>query len=334
MPTILLNLTDDTVRRVFTGSDDFAVLRALGDVVRCDPKAAGAADDFAALVAGADVVLTGWGSRKIAPEDVAGLTKPLLVAHSAGSVRGVCPKETLLVPGVRLTQSSTPMSISVAQFTVGLMVMAARQSFARQAALRAGGKYAGPFPDEDLTGLTIGLVGLSQVGRRVPPLLAPFEVGLILAYDPYASPEMARALGVTLLDDLDALILRADILSLHAPVTEETRNLIDARRIGLLRAGASVVNTARPQIVDQDALFARAMAGEIEYYTDVTAPEPLPPGHPAFGSPHVFITPHIAGTTRQTLKRIGEHALAEVARFLRGEPLLTEVAAERYDILA
>ena len=88
MPTtILLNLTDDTIRRVFAGSDDFAVLRPLGNVIRFDPKAAEDAARFADLVARADVVLTGWGSRKIAPEEVAGLTA-FLLGPDGGSVTG------------------------------------------------------------------------------------------------------------------------------------------------------------------------------------------------------------------------------------------------------
>ncbi len=334
MPTLLLNLPDDTIRRVFADDADFADLRALADIIRFDPKA----DDparFPNLLAGADAILTGWGSRPITPADLFERdSRPLLIAHAAGSVRGVCPKETLGVPGVRLSQSSAPMAVSVAQFTIGLMILGARQSLARAQALKTGERYAGAFAYQDLTGLTIGLVGLSQVGRRVPPLLAPFETSPILAYDPYAAPEMTAALGVTLLPHLDDLLARSDIVSLHAPVTEETKGLIDARRVGLLKAGALVVNTARPQIVDQDALFARATAGEIEYYTDVTTPEPLPSGHPAFISPHIFITPHIAGPTRQTNEKIGRHAVSEIVRFLQDQPLETEVTADRYDILA
>ena len=335
MPTILINLPDDTIRRVFAAHDDFAVLRAAGaDITRFDPRTDDAAN-FPDRLARADAVLTGWGSRPITPGDLSGRDdRPLLIAHAAGSVRGVCPKETLNAPGVRLTQSSAPMAVSVAQFTVGLMILGARQSLARAAALKTGENYAGVFAYQDLTGLTIGLVGLSQVGRRVPPLLAPFAPGAVLAYDPYASQEMARTLGVTLTPNVDDLLARSDIVSLHAPVTEETKGLLDARRVGLLRAGALVVNTARPQIVDQDALLARAGAGEIEYYTDVTTPEPLPPGHPAFASPHVFVTPHIAGPTRQTNEKIGRHAVAEIVRFLQNQPLETEVTADRYDVLA
>ncbi len=330
MPTILINLTEDSRRRVFP-NDEFNTLNTVGEIVRFDPKADDASV-FPRLLAEADAVLTCWGSRAVTADAWQERDRPLLVAHAAGSVRGVVPRE-MLTRGVRLTQSAAPMAIAVAQFAVGLMILALRQTLARGAALRAGGDYTDPFPARDLTGLTVGLVGLSQVGRRMPPLLAPFGCHVI-AYDPYWSVEDASALGVELVSDREELIRRSDALSLHAPVTAETRNLLDARLIALLRPGTAVINTARPQIVDQDALFARAIAGDIQVYVDVTEPEPLPPSHAAFNSPNIFIAPHIAGLSEQGYRRIGQNALDEIARFLRGEPLQTEVTAERYDILA
>jgi phosphoglycerate dehydrogenase-like enzyme len=242
------------------------------------------------------------------------------------------PKE-LLERGVRLTQSAAAVAPAVAQYTVGLMVLGLRQAFARNAALREGIAYEGESPCRDLEGLTVGLVGLSQVGRRVPPLLALFGCRVI-AYDPYWDAERAAGLGVEMVSDLDDLIRRSDALSLHAPVTPETRNLIDAQRIARLQRGAVFVNTARAALVDQEALFARALAGEIQVCLDVTNPEPLPPTHEGWGSPNIFITPHIAGPTEQTLRRIAGHAIEEIERFLSGQPLMTEVTRERYDVLA
>jgi phosphoglycerate dehydrogenase-like enzyme len=330
MPRILVNLTDNSRKRVFV-DDDFRRLATLGDVVYFDPQKdeAGA---FGALLARSDVMLTCWGSRKLTPQDWPGRESPLLVAHSAGSVRGIVPKE-VLARGVRLTQSASAIAFAVAQYTVGLMIMALRQAVARSAALRDGARCEGAFPCQDLEGLTVGLVGLSQVGRRVPPLLQPFGCHL-LAYDPYWKREDAEGLGVSLMADLDELIARSDVLSLHAPVTPETQNLLDAHRIALLKPGATFVNTARAQLVDQNALFARALAGEIQAYLDVTTPEPLPPTHEGWSSPNIFITPHIAGPTKQSMRRIARHALDEIERFVNGRPLASEVTPERYDILA
>lgn len=332
MARILLNLTESSRRRVFGEGESLGRLFVLGEVFSFDPHKDDAAS-FPGLLAGADVMVTSWGSRKLTPEDWPGdRGRPLLVAHAAGSVRGVLARE-MLARGVRVSQSAAAIAVAAAQYTVGLIILALRQAVARSAALRAGERYHSAHPFQDLDGLTVGLVGLSQIGRRVPPLLAPFGCR-ILAYDPYAKSHDAAPLGVSLVPDLDALITASDVVSLHAPVTPETENLIDARRIALLRPGAVLVNTARPALVDQRALFARAQAGEIQAYLDVTAPEPLPPAHEGWSSPNIFITPHLAGPTRQSLARIARHVVDEVERFLRGEPLRAEVTLERYDSLA
>lgn len=332
MPQILLNLSETSRQRVFGDGEALARLAALGAVVSFDPKS----DDpaaFPGLLAASDVMITSWGSQKLTPDLVAGRDRPLLVAHGAGSIRSLVPK-AVMEQGVRVSQSTVPIAVAVAQFTVGMMIMALRQSLARLVSLRAGSgvQYGGAYPCFDLEGLTVGLVGLSQVGLRVPPLLAPFGCHVI-AYDPYARPEQAAALGVELVADLDDLIRRSDALSLHAPVTPETQNMIDARRVALIKPGAAVVNTARAAIADQDALFTRALAGEIQVYVDVTTPEPLPPTHEAWSSPNIFITPHIAGLSQQALRRIARHVVEEVERYLSGQPLAHEVTLDRYDIL-
>lgn len=327
---ILLNFSPDRPRRVFL-SEDLERLAELGELARFDP-AEGDPGAFLDEVRRADVVLTCWGSRGFSVEEWKERETPLLVAHAAGSIRSLVPRE-LLLRGLRLTQSPVGMAPAVAQWTVALAVLALRQAMVRNAHLRVGDPAANQGPYRDLEGLTVGLVGLSQVGRRVPALLAPFGCEM-LAYDPYWSAEDASRLGVTLVSDLDHLVRRVDVLSLHAPVTAETRSMLDARRIGLLRTGSVVINTARAALADQGALFARAFAGELEVYVDVTTPEPLPPDHLAWTCPHIFITPHIAGPTRQTLRRCVHHVIGEIERYLRGEPLQSEVTYERYELLA
>ncbi|MES2460048.1 MAG: hydroxyacid dehydrogenase [Armatimonadota bacterium] len=329
MSMLLINLPDNArLRRVFQTSD-FERLAGMGEIVRFDPTS-GSVERFHDLLGRADAMLTGWGSRSLTHDDWAAasagrsMERPLLVAHAAGSIRHLVPRE-LLSKGVRLTQSASGMAPSVAQFAVGLMILGLRQTMGRTAALRAGQRTNETEPYRDLRGLTVGLWGLSQVGRRVPPLLAPFGCRVI-AYDPYWSTEDAAALGVELVDDLDELVRHSDVLSLHAPVTDATRRQLDARRTALLQPGSVVV--------DQEALFARAQAGEIQLYTDVTEPEPLPTDHLAWQCPGIFITPHIAGPTSQALRQIGTHAIDEIERFLKGEPLKSEITPDRYDILA
>ena len=168
MPTVLLNLTEGSRRRVFDAAtlDAFA---GMASVTRFDP-AVGDAAAFPVLLADADAVVTCWGSRPIIAADVAGRTKPLLIAHAAGSVRPVVGKE-VLSPTVRLTQSALAMAPAVAECAVALLILALRQGSARIDALRD----RTPMPDQlprELTDLCVGIVGLSRVGQTVAPLLA------------------------------------------------------------------------------------------------------------------------------------------------------------------
>ena len=333
MPHLLADLTASSKRRVFT-SDDFSRLEGLADVTYFDKNETPEAD-YAALLQSADVLLTCWGSRPLTPalwaEAERKANNPLLVAHAAGSVRGIVPKELLAQGGIRLTQGADAVAVAVAQYAVGLILMALRQAQFRAGEVRAG-REKPDAPYRELTGLSVGIVGLSRVGSLMPALLAPFNCR-VFAYDPYCSPEKAAALNVELID-LDDLIARCDAVSLHLPVTPETIGLLNAERVARLQTGSVLVNTSRPQVVEQDAVFARAQAGEIEYYTDVTHPEPLPPGHGAWNSSHIFITPHIAGPTVQTLRRMAAFALDEIERYVSGQPLKYEVTAARYDLLA
>ena len=330
MAIVVANMPEHSRKRVFVPGD-FEEIAERAELVFVEPKDVDESG-FREYAQKADAMLTCWGSTPLTAAAVEGRATPLLVAHAAGSVRSLVPKDLLLGP-VRLSQGNQAIAPAVAQYTVGLIILALRQSLARTDAWRHEYKYTGEHVYRELTDLTVGLWGLSQVGRRVPKLLKPFDCKVI-AYDPYAPESLAEELGIELVGDLDTLIERSDVLSLHAPVTDETVGMLDARRVGLLRPGSVVVNTARPSITDQDALFARAAAGEIQFYTDVTDPEPLPGSHPIWNSPNVYIAPHIAGPTEQTMRRMATGAVDEILRFLDGEPLLSEVTYERYDVLA
>lgn len=126
---------------------------------------------------------------------------------------------------------------------------------------------------------------------------------------------------------LDDVIGRADVLSLHAPALESTRHMIDARRLALLRDGCTLINTARGSLIDQAALTRELVSGRISAVIDVTEPEVLPATSPLYNLPNVLLTPHIAGAVGRERERLGEMAVAEVERFVKGQPLAHQVAA-------
>jgi phosphoglycerate dehydrogenase-like enzyme len=325
---ILLNLTNHGWNRIMT-SELYRQLSELGSLQRFNMDEGGTHDDFLQAVAASDIMITSWGSEPLLDTDLGKTGRLKLVLHGAGTMRPIIT-ENIIRSGVRVTQGAGQIAKAVAQYTVGLIVLALRDSVARYLFMREGKRI--DRPTHDLEGLTVGLVSLSQVGRQVPALLQPFGAR-VLAYDPYWQPAQARSLGVELVT-LEELITRSDVVSLHAPVLEETKNMINADLVGKMKPGAAFINTARGILVDQDALFARCYKGEITAYLDVTTPEPLPKDHPAWQCPYVFITPHIAGVTQESIRRIGAAIVRNIRNFQAGQPLEGEVTAERYAILA
>jgi glyoxylate reductase len=124
---------------------------------------------------------------------------------------------------------------------------------------------------------------------------------------------------------VDELLRESDIVSLHVPLTPETRHLIGKRELVHMKDGALLVNTARGGVVDQNALVAELGTGRISAALDVTDPEPLPPGHELYGLPNCLVTPHIASAGRATRARMAELAAENILSVLAGNPPLTPV---------
>jgi phosphoglycerate dehydrogenase-like enzyme len=133
---------------------------------------------------------------------------------------------------------------------------------------------------------------------------------------------------------LDALCRRSQVLSIHAPALPETRAMVDAARLALLPDGATLINTARGSLVDQDALENELRTGRISAVLDVTEPEVLPSGSALWDLPNLVITPHLAGSIGAELRRIGASAAAEASRIAAGQPLRHPVRATALAALA
>jgi len=178
-------------------------------------------------------------------------------------------------------------------------------------------------PGTDLTGKTVGIVGLGRIGKLVARRLAGFDVRL-LAHDVYQDTAFAAQYGVEYLP-LDELLAAADVVTFHVLLTPVTTHLLDARRLALMKPGAVVVNTCRGPVIDERALAQALTAGRLAGAAlDVFADEP-PGNSPILSAPNVLLSPHIAGITIESARRMAEMAIAEVARSLQGLPPLNPV---------
>lgn len=133
---------------------------------------------------------------------------------------------------------------------------------------------------------------------------------------------------------MDDLLAWSDVVAVHAPVTDETIGLIDARRLSLLRDGCALLNTAREAVLDSEALERELSSGRIRAALDVFEHEPLPQGSLLWSLPNVILTPHIGARTLDSRRAQGRIVVEEIERYVRGEPLLYEIRLEDYDSLA
>jgi phosphoglycerate dehydrogenase-like enzyme len=160
------------------------------------------------------------------------------------------------------------------------------------------------------------LVGYGSIGKEIERMLQPFNVDLIpLARTARQNPT------VYAVEDLDALLPKAQVIVLILPSTAETRWLIGARQFSLMQQGTLLVNAARGPIVNTDALVEALQSRKIRAALDVTDPEPLPVGHPLWTCPNLLITPHVGGSSPEFARRSLKIAANELRRYMAGEPL-------------
>ncbi len=180
-------------------------------------------------------------------------------------------------------------------------------------------------------GATLGIVGFGRIGQAVARRARGFDMR-VLAYTRSPSPEVAQNLGVELVGDLETLLREADIVSLHVPLTEETRHMIGERELNLMKPTAILVNTARGPVVDPDALYRALKEKRIAYAAlDVTEPEPLPADSPLLTLDNIVATPHLGSATVQARTAMAEIAARNLIAGLRGERLPYCVNPEVYE---
>jgi lactate dehydrogenase-like 2-hydroxyacid dehydrogenase len=173
---------------------------------------------------------------------------------------------------------------------------------------------------QDVYGATLGIVGLGRIGKAVAQRASGFAMK-VLYHDTVRQPEVEDELGVAY-RELDDLLREADYVSLHVSLTEETRGLIDARALALMKPTAILINTCRGPVVDAEALYTALKTGQIAYAAlDVTDPEPLPADHKLLDLPNLIVAPHIASATVTSRTRMALMAVENLATGLRGERL-------------
>jgi phosphoglycerate dehydrogenase-like enzyme len=205
---------------------------------------------------------------------------------------------------------------SAAELAIGLMIAVMRQIPSVDREVRLG-RWPTPMTHA-LRGKTLGIVGLGHVGRHVVKIARAFEMK-VLAWGPRLTHEAAASVGAES-RELDDLLSCSDIVSVHATLSPESRGLIDARRLRLMKPTAYLINTARGPIVDEAALCAALASGQIAGAgLDVFDEEPLPSAHPLTTLPNVVLTPHIGWPTDETYTQFADAAADALLGYLDGQ---------------
>jgi glyoxylate reductase len=230
--------------------------------------------------------------------------------------------------GVAVTNTPGVLDAATAELAFALILACRRRVVEGDGFVRAGrwdtGWSHSYLIGDELSGSTLGIVGLGRIGEAVAHRAGGFGVRMLYTKRHRFDKERERDLGLEF-RDLDALVAESDVVTLHVPRTPETEMLIDARRLALLSDGACLVNTARGEIVDEPALVRELVSGRIRAGLDVFAREPQVPPE-LLGLPNVVLTPHLGSATTRTREAMTRLVVDNVLAAEAGRPLVTPVA--------
>lgn len=218
--------------------------------------------------------------------------------------------------GIAVARTTGANTTGVAEMALTLMLACRRRINLYQARTKSG-EWVKDIGNE-LIGGTVGIIGYGNIGRRLAKLLKGFECR-ILAYDPFPNEEAAKADGVELVS-LEDIFRQSDAISIHVPYTEQTHHMVNTETLAMMKPEAVIVNTARGNIIDEEALYEALKSGKIAGAgVDVFAKEPLPVDSPLLALENAVLTPHVSSQTVESLWNIYKMAIDISADFFAGK---------------
>jgi len=308
--------------RVF-GEKYYEKLRKMGEVKVYDK------DDFKDeayyldFVKGSTVIVTSWDSPRI-DEKILDLCPDLkAVIHGAGSIKPII-SDAFVARKIRITNSAVAIGEGVAETALGFAISACKGFYTLNEDTK-NGLWQENIKQKvkDFYDIKIGVISGGAVGKHMVKLLQNFHVD-VLMYDPILSAEQIAAIGAEKVT-LEQLMSECDVVSVHAPSIPATDNMLNASNLSLMQDGAVLINTSRGSVINEADLIAELKKGRIFACIDVTQTEPPAKDNELRTLPNVVLTPHIAGTATNGLKRVALHVCEEIGRLLNGEKMRTEV---------
>jgi D-3-phosphoglycerate dehydrogenase len=278
--------------------------------------------ELAERIGGYDAILIRSATKLTA--DLIGRAERLKVIGRAGVGVDNVDVEAATKRGIIVANAPQSNVITAAEHTVALLLALARNVPQAHAALTAGSWERSKWGGVELYEKTLGLLGFGRIGQLVAARAHGFGMRVV-AFDPYVSAARFRELGVEKAESPDDLYAQADFISIHLPKTPETRGFLGAEALATCRDGVRIINCARGELVDDEALKAALDSGKVAGAAlDVFTKEPVT-DHPLFGYPNVVVTPHLAASTTEAQDRAGMQTAEQVVAALTGGVVSTAV---------
>lgn len=284
-------------------------------------------------LSGAQALITTWDSPQFSEQLLKSAPTLRMIGHCGGEVKSRFARP--LFEKLVITNAAGPMARAAAEMGAAFLLYAARNvDFYRNALRSRSNRVYEELHlhgnQEALAGREVAMIGFGRIGRALIELMRGFDLHW-LVYDPYAPKAGAKDYRVRFVG-LNTALAKADFLVLTAALTDETRGLLNRKRLAQLPNGAVIVNIARGGLVDLDALTKEVKRGRLRCALDVTDPlEPLPVGHPIRTLPGAMVTPHIAASNRRVRQQIADVVMDDLESFFAGHGVRNRVTPAMLD---
>ena len=302
------------------GGIDWSPVSRLGEFIYYDMTTA--EDDISARVDNADIICT---NRCPITAEIMAQNPNLKLIHSFGTGYNQIDIQAAAEAGIAVTNTPGYGRGAVAQMAVALLFAAARRvsEFDRYIKTVGWEESIDPnicaIPQMELTGKTLGIVGLGDIGYAVAKIAMAMDMKVLACQ---RHPDPAKECDQLKFCDLEHLLAHSDIVSLHCPLTEQTRGLLNEERIGRMKPGAILINTSRGAVVDESAVLSALDSGQLAVYgADVFCADPCGKDNPLACHPRCIATPHVAWMPTETRQRVVEIAAGNMEGFLKGQPV-------------
>ncbi|MFH1614048.1 MAG: hydroxyacid dehydrogenase [Planctomycetota bacterium] len=280
-----------------------------------------------------DIIFSGWGGPKMDEKFLAAAPKLKIVFYGAGSVKNIVTDE-FWRKGILISSAYAANAIPVAEYTLSQILFCLKQGW--HFAVSTKTKKSWSQDREHVIGAygtTVGIISLGLIATKVIELLEPFDVN-ILVCSGHLTKKKAAEMNVERCS-MEDIFNRADVVSLHSPLSDQTRGMVTGKHFASMKPYASFINTARGAIVRENELIeVFRKRPDLSAVLDVTDPEPPEADSPLYTLPNIIVTPHIAGSMGQECWRLGRYMLEELRRYLNGDQLEWELTRENTAYLA